>query len=250
MREAFRNAYTRTRIPLSYALVALALLPQFAPVPAGVAIAAIYSLGFIVLTSIFSIQDSLRRQNPEARFTEFYDVATEIRDAASTRAVRRGVEIQALGMSMGHAWTFLSSLLSSLAKDRNVRNVRVQVAMLDPEWEQIAAFNPTWPERTRTQRQAILEHFTSNSELTNRRNWEFELRLYRHTPNWHGICLDGEILFLSTCSWQNGRLVGGENEYERFQRGGGPRADRAFELFQTWFGSMDGHVVYHDIRVS
>jgi hypothetical protein len=249
MREAFKQAYSRIYKPLAYILVALAIVPQFAPVPNSVTVGALCTLGFIILASIFSIEEDLRIPGSEERFREFYDAATEIREAVMARASRQGVRVQALGMSMGHAWTFISGLLDSLAMDNNIRNVRVWVAMLDPDWDQLPRLNPTWPDRTRIHRESMLQYFSDHAALVNKRRWEFELRLYHHTPNWHGICLDGEVLFLSTCSWRNGRLVGGENEYERFTRGEGPRSDRAFELYESWFASTDGFVVYHDVAM-
>ena len=249
MRTAFKKAYARIRLPFAYVLLALAIVPQFTPVPTSVGIAAISTLGFILLASIFSIEDRLTSSETVDRFREFYDVATEMRESVLRRALRHGVDIRALGMSMGHAWTFTSGLMDSLASDTNVKHVRVTIAMLDPDWPSLIELNPAWPERTRMHRLSILQYFADHADLVNRRDWQFELRLYRHTPNWHGISLDGEVLFLSTCSWRNGHLVGGENEYERFQRGvGGARTDRAFELFDTWFAHTSNFIVYQAKR--
>jgi hypothetical protein len=234
----FVAAYNRGRAGIAYALVAFALAPQFLPLPAGVSYSALSVLGFVGVSVLFDVEARLQVAESANRFSQFYEVAAAMRSAALSRADRSGLHLQAVGMSMGHAWTFLAALLDEIAADPHVRDVKVDVAMLDPEWDQLEAINPHWAARCRPNRQAMETY--SNTKMADQatRNWALQIHTYRHMPNWHGICLDGEILFLSTCSWRDGNLVGGENEYERFERGRGDRSARAFELFESWLGAI------------
>jgi len=227
--------YQRLQVPLAFALVFLALGVEFTPLPKSVAASSLAALGMILLGLLFRLDNRLRGLDQPATFEEFYQVVAEMRAEFLNRAASsQNIELQAIGMSMSDAWNFMSNLLRTVETNHTAARVRFEVAMLDPTWDKIESFNSDWAESVPANAKAIERFISEHQQLIDSRKWKMSLYFYRHTPNWHGLCIDRQILYLSTCSWHGGRLVGANNDYERFERGSGARANRAFELFDTW----------------
>lgn len=212
----------------------MAVAPTVVPLPAEAGLAAASGLGVLVIAVLFDLEKTVIHRLSTSRFEDFHDVAADMRAVALRRAGKDNFRLDAIGMSMGHAWTLISGVLDTLLRDTNARNIQINISMLDPTWPELHQLNPGWAARAPANHTAIVDYIARHQNDFNQRHWTFALHTYRHMPNWHGICLDDQVLFLSTCSWQSAELTGGENEYERLERGSGDKNDRLFAIFRSW----------------
>jgi len=106
--------------------------------------------------------------------------------------------------------------------------------MLDPDWEELGRINPSWIVGAASSLERIQEFKRSNQEEILRRDWQFDIYLYRHMPNLHGFLIMDKILFLSSCYWRNGILQGGDNQYKRYELGDNFGGDEKIRDFKSW----------------
>jgi hypothetical protein len=69
-----------------------------------------------------------------------------------------------------------------------------------------------------------------------KKNISIKLVQYQHMPNWHGILVDYQHLFMGHCLWQDdGRLTAGQNPYDYYERGRSSLHDRKINQYVRWF---------------
>ncbi|MCH8945120.1 MAG: hypothetical protein IH910_10090 [Proteobacteria bacterium] len=232
----FHRAYNLFRRPTAYILMALAIAGQFLNVGI-LPSAALLALGIIVLELLFDLHKTLQSQTPTTTlFNDFYDASRAMTiEINRVLDLKNKITICALGMSMGHGWSFLRGTLEPLL--HNGRNVEVElnIAMLDPSWHEIDKLNPSWKDRAGANLAEINRFITDSRELMDRYSWSINIHTYRHMPNWHGVCINNDKLFLSHCYWKRGYLTGAENIYERINRDDGAHESSRVSHFMSWF---------------
>lgn len=212
--DTLRKIYGAIKRPLAIAMVVIVVLADLVPVPVAQT-TALGVLAIIMVEILFDIHKQLTEANIPRIFPDFISAAVAMRDAILEALSRKqSVRIRALGMSMGHAWPFLSSVLLPVLQSQEQKVVHLEVAMLDGHWDELARLNPYWAVRANAHHDEIVRFVESNREKLLNKGWRVDIYRYRHVPNWHGILLDDDKLFLSTCSWKDDILMGAENQYE------------------------------------
>jgi hypothetical protein len=231
-----RALWHRAQRPAALVLVVLAIGGSALGID-GLTLAAVAVLAALVLIVLFDIAEQVEPPSYAVeRFPEFFAVSDRISMEIDRRLRDNGsVHIRALGMSMGHAWTFLAGVIDEAARRRPNSKLTLDVAMLDPHWDGIAPLNPDWPARAQTHHAEITRFIADLGD----RAQSVHLHVYRHVPNWHGIALDSDLVFLSTCSWRSGRLQGGANPYVVVHRLNDP--DGSVDVFRSWFDAIVAH---------
>jgi hypothetical protein len=228
------KAYQHSKRPAALALVFIAAVGSVLTSTA-VQVAALTALCAILVEVLFEIQRYTIEHSRPRSFDNFYDVSLHIEEQIQQRMKRtRKVQIRAIGMSMGHAWPFLSEILRKLL-DSNAGAINLHLAIIDSQWNELAQVNPHWGQtadgnvaRISTFAEANISRLlTSGSTIT--------ISRYAHMPNWHGVLLDDDVLFESTCIWQGDTLAGAENEYERHVVSD-PIGAARIGRFTSWFG--------------
>jgi len=234
-----QRAYRASEIPLAFLLILVALAPQLLPVGREVTAAALSALGFILLGALFRIERSINRLEYSPRtYNEFYEVASEMRNVALSEVGDRGViEVQALGISMDHAWPFFAGLIDTILSTHSSQRIALELAMLDPTWPELPNL-PSSRRRLSANLQDIHLFYSRHQDVLKSGRLVMTLRLYRHMPNWHGVCVSGHTLFLSISTWANGNLLASGNPYQRFRRKDELGATQAFSTFESWFGHI------------
>jgi hypothetical protein len=148
---------------------------------------------------------------------------------------KREIHIRALGMSMGHAWQFLVGTLLPILLDNNKQRVILEIAMLDSNWSELPKINPDWISRSAANLKEINRFIEDNKEKLTKKGWSIKVYTYDYVPNWHGILLDEDILFLSSCFWTGKKLSGGENQYELITPTEGASEQFKIRQFKSWF---------------
>jgi hypothetical protein len=234
--RAIQRAYDRAETSLAFLLILVALSPQFVPIDKSVSAAALSALGFIILSTLFRMEKSVERPSGEVKtYNEFYEVASEMRvDAMSEVGERDVIRIQALGMSLNHAWPFFSGLIDTILAIHASQKIHVEVAMLSPTWEALPAISSS-KERLEANMCDVYAFYSRHQGAVSSGRLRMSLYPYAHMPNWHGVCISDHTLFLSSAIWSEGMLVGSGNPYHRYRRGVDLGAERAFSAFSTWF---------------
>jgi hypothetical protein len=230
-----RRGYTSIKRPLAFLLILTVIIGSIVPIPA-IQIAAIGLLGIIILETLFDIQSKFISKDRRVVFAEFFEASNFMKQVILSRVERNQcVQIRALGMSMGHAWPFLTNTLTPLL-DREMRQtVELHIAMLDGNWEELSRINPDWSSRAKTNLSEILRFINSHEKRLAAKEWTVTVHQYRHMPNWHGILIDDDLLFLSVCFWRNNRLTGAENGYELLSASDESLGRHRIAQFKTWF---------------
>jgi hypothetical protein len=232
--QSVHRAYERLKKPAAYAFVGLALLGavvQSMPLQ----VAALGALGVLILETLFAIRKHIEELETPRVFADFFETTAAMRSEMLRRLERNGsLRVRAMGMSMGHAWPFFMNTLAPLLRDGK-HAISLDIAMLDADWPDLVALNPGWVSRAKANADDIARLGASVSVAMQGSGSSLGLSLYRHMPNWHGVLIDDDLLFLSTCFWQGGTLTGAENRYELLSNGdpllGAPRITQ----FRSWF---------------
>lgn len=230
-----RDTYSRIKPVIAMLLAGAIVIAPAIPLD-GLQVAAIGALGVIILETLFDIHRIVNIREQSQIYAEFFDAAQAMKSAIIEYAKRkRHVRIRALGMSMGHAWPFLINILQPLL-DSNVQcSINLEIAMLDSKWQQLEKINPNWKAKSETLYDEINRFSKANLEKLNAKQWHISVVVYSHMPNWHGILLDEELLFLSTCFWRDGKLTGAENQYELYRSSDKQLGVHRISQFVTWF---------------
>jgi hypothetical protein len=227
------TAYRQSKRPIGVILVFIAALGSVLP-SAGIQIAALTALGGIILEVLFEIQSHTIDHARPRSFGNFYDVSLHIQEQIWQRIKRnRRIKIQAIGMSMGHAWPFLSDVLRKIL-DESAGAIDLHLAIIDSSWDQLAQINPHWGHTADGNVARISSFADINQARLVASGSHITVSRYAHMPNWHGVLLDEEVLFESTCIWQGEVLAGAENEYELHVMSDTSGAAR-ITRFKSWF---------------
>lgn len=229
-----RKAYQLAKKPTAYILLVLTLVSTVYP-QSEIQIAALIALAALVLEVIFDIQKHIASVPTGRVYSDFYQTTESMRNEISRRIEEgRPVSIRALGISMGHAWTFLtSSVTSRIQKDG--KQIDLQIAMINPAWEELSKINADWVARARTNYEEIERHASLMLPHLKSSGSSISLSVYSHMPNWHGVLIDDDILFLSACKWSNDTLFGGENRYEIVLASDTIGGYAKIDHFRSWF---------------
>jgi hypothetical protein len=203
-----------------------------------------------LLKSLFEIEGRLGETEPKP-IEDFNDALPRMK-AEVIRRLRSGqsVRIRILGISAQFSWrNLIDDAMDEYLRARapgemlDIRVLVVSVDVLD-RWRQ---------DRLKNYRQTFdkeLARFRSDRR-TREDSGQFtvSVREFDNLPQWHGIMIDADVLFLGTTRWQFDRgipeLTVGQNKYWRFTLGDRFRGSDRIEQFNDWFNmySKEGREV-------
>jgi hypothetical protein len=232
--QVAKRWYESLRKPLIVILVFLAFVARYLNIPI-TKDGAMLAAALLLINMLFEIHDLLLKDKAPTRFTRFHGAAIHFRKQVEQRATPRKVlSLKWLGMSMEYGCPFLDDMLSNLKRHHRRVRIELTVVMIDPEWPILKELNDTWPSKAQSSVKSmasLLKRIGTDSphDIT------VELYFYRHVPNWHGFVINDRFVYLSTCSWQEGRLLGGEVTYELIDAQADNIAAERVKHFLGWF---------------
>jgi hypothetical protein len=230
-----RRLYLSLRGLLAIILIVVAFLTGQFEIPIAKE-SALVAATLIMVSILLEIHKEVTSASPNRRFPRFHDAALEFRSKVEELAQRKGrVDIKWLGMGMDYGAPMLDDIISCLKSESFDIKVALNICMLDPEWEHLPAINDTWSHKGRSAIQSLSSLYDRLTGDDQRLQVTLDLHLYRHMPNWHGFMIDDRYLYLSKCSWDGERLLGGENEYELIDKTESDGSRREIECFMGWF---------------
>jgi hypothetical protein len=235
--SVLRKVYGRSKHAVAWVLIVIAAVGNIFSLPS-LEIPAVIALATIAIELLFSLDRRLLRMQSTAMHENFYAVSLALRSEIIERSHRnKKITIRAIGMSMAHAWPFFTDVTSPIIGDRSIR-LNLLVALLDPAWVDIQKVNRTWAEQAKTSYASMVRFSETHRQSLITSGSRISISLYAHMPNWHGVLIDDDTLFLSTCVWKNGSLNGAENSYEIIRSGERNEAVRRIEHFRSWFDKV------------
>jgi hypothetical protein len=156
-----------------------------------------------------------------------------------TRAIhgRGRCELVWIGVTLQSAWLTLENALGRELADRHLADVSIRLLQSDPDFlQQLLGQDSTQAKLTHEQAEHICRFASSHSEAMRQGSCTIELAQYAYMPNYHGLLVNGEVLYLATVRW------GGEafeelnvptEPFERFDRST-ERGRYMIDLYMAW----------------
>lgn len=127
-----RNAYFRTRQPLAYALILIAVGLSWVPAPE-LQTASLVALLTLITQILFEVHDAVAAIRTPRSFEDFFAAQPLMREYIQRSLDKRAtVSIRGLGMTLQHAWPLLETMLLPALDGGRTRNVHVELAVIDP----------------------------------------------------------------------------------------------------------------------
>lgn len=142
----FRN-YSEFRKILVYILFLISVILSIIPGPIAqlIQIAAIILLGWFILQIFFEILNPPTVLERPRQYDNFYNAWPDIKDYLMN-TLKKGspFTICWLDSSLEHASVLISDVLKPILLDSSKNPLKIELAMLDPNWAEIDKINPSW----------------------------------------------------------------------------------------------------------
>jgi|GEM_PF-907966 len=168
-----------------------------------------------------------------------YDHAILDVEAAYTRAAKECEEsgnvlkIRLMGVCLHKTFPTLRSFIEG-----NPYRIRIEIrmAIFDKQSVHFSQLDPRWKSLYETFESDLQELCATLEKNANHRNISIKMVRYNHLPNWHGVLINYQYLFLGHCLWnEDGRFTAGQNPYELFVRGTSGEHDYKLRHYIRWF---------------
>lgn len=240
MTTTFKKYYDRLKKYAIFLITGIIVISEFIEMPKYIQTISILTLCIMILEILFEIRDNVSKKSQNITFGEFYDVSLEMKKIILEELKSKNkIKIRAIGMSMGHAWQFFYNTLNPILTNPNDSSlVELEIAMLNSSWADLESINPYWRQKSNTNRDLISQFIHISEANINQKKWSIKLYSYSYMPNWHGVLINDNILYLSTCYWKDNLLQGGENPYEFIKSDGTKETELKISHFLNWFNHI------------
>lgn len=230
-----KHIYEKARVLLAYLLVGTAIILRLIPGP-DFAIPALIALCIIMLPIIFEIHKAVTVTEPVRSFTSFNDAISTIKHSLDTYFQGESTPlVRVLGYGLYYQWPMLDSYLANMLMRPNIPRLNLQIALLDPDWDECERLSTGYQEHAKSMINTIRAFVSDHKEQIVNCRWSVEVWTYRFTPHWFGILIGERKLFLGRSFWDNGRLRGGSNSLEMLTSDDGFLHLQKIEEFRGWF---------------
>ncbi|HAX99252.1 MAG TPA: hypothetical protein DCY12_10310 [Candidatus Atribacteria bacterium] len=232
----FRN-YSKFRKILVYILflfsVVLSIIPG--PIAQLIQIAVIILLGWFILQILFEILNPPTVLERPRQYDNFYNAWPDIKECI-INAFKKGspCTIWWLDSSLEHGSILINDVLKPILQDNLKSPMKIEFAMLDPNWPEIEKINPSWISLAKSNYESLKVFLDVYQEEIRKHEWSIDLSLYRFLPNIQGILINFEHLFISSCTWKNSQM-NHDNFYELHHFNDHFAGKEKIDQFRSWF---------------
>lgn len=118
---------------------------------------------------------------------------------------------------------------------RKIR-IEIRLAILDQDSDVYRTLDTRWEGLYTTFNEDLRELVTEIKDGRIKKNICIKLVKYSHMPNWHGVLINYQHLFMGHCLWHDdGRFTAGQNSYEYFIHSRGDEHLRKIKHYVKWF---------------
>jgi hypothetical protein len=236
--NAIQKFYTGIQKPFSFICLIVAVASNFGG-SKELQLTSLLAIGFVLLQILFEIHSTLSEQKENApKIFESYHIASPEMERLIDDQIKRNksISLKWLGTCMDYGWPFLRNYLVKLMSLNLDVSVKVEVAMLAPDWSDVAKVNLFWQIELKSQHDAI-EAFIKSCP---NKNIEVKLHTYRHMPYFTGLLINDKFLFLGLCQWSAGQYAVGSNHYTLYTKGKASEHEEQIVQYQSWFSLCSG----------
>lgn len=171
---------------------------------------------------------------PQQRFSNISEAKPKIMDCIrECYQTDNRVEIKWIGMTMLNAGSTLIFGFNDLVIEGVVRELHMNLAMLDGSWVDTYQINKAWnSKRVDTSRNNLQQFFATKQAAG--LNWHCAIRHYAHMPGIHGALINGKYLFLGMAQWLDGDMHAGERQYSFYTDQSADDREK-IRVFEGWF---------------
>jgi hypothetical protein len=191
-------------------------------------------------TRLKGIETSLKEPNPPS--FKNYTKVLPIIEATITEKLKENqdVDIKIIAVSAQYTWKLLiDETIPKLLKYGN-KNPKIAIKLLIVKPEYLRS----WGQRKLEIEGNNIKEFSPFFIENNKKYFEegrikLEIYEYDNIPQWHGILINNETLFMGRCKWkleqERKELEVGQREYRVYKLLDRFRGDERIELFINWF---------------
>ncbi len=174
---------------------------------------------------------------------ENYNAAQEhiLHDIRNILTQRRKLRIEVLAVSAKYSWRMLEDHIPTILQDASFVDCKIEISMVLCNEKILREWNlDRWVDDLRITVNGIAHLKQLCKDAMNSGRLNIELSSYDSLPMWHGVLLEGNILYMGRTRWvmlaegESPRLQVGSCEYRKFERndryGGNPR----IQMFINW----------------
>jgi hypothetical protein len=227
-----RRAFAYVREPVAYIAVVLTYVAAaLHDWRLGLSSVAIWATILVRIT--FEIHE---RTEPTTvrRFKDQADARMQFEECLRIAGNEDGfLQVKIIGMTMYDKWAMQQGAFDRLV---GVREVRVEVAMLDSAWLDQNPINPAWTGQRADVLAADIDSYVGrNAQRLKGLNWSFVTRRYKHMPMIHGTLVNEKYLFVGISCWEDKSLRAGDRPLDFYSFRDGEGALHKIDIFQRWF---------------
>lgn len=191
------------------------------------------------------IEKIAKQEKPFADFSDAFRDAEECIVARLNNGIKRQkikqdkIEIKILAVAMTFSWKFICNKIPKILTNYPFSYIDVEVVFVDYQYLEsldLETWDLNFAEESK-QRVREINNFINGlpDQLCSRLS--ISARVYRNLPNWHGILVDNEHLYLGRTDWSfltdRPKLTVGQNKYRYFDHSTSSGIER-IKLFKNW----------------
>ena len=190
------------------------VVPQLLPVAA-----------FVYLTALTSVVVDIHRRTEVIRtvFPSHQAATSAFFDEITSAIHAHGAcELAWIGVTMQSAWLTLENALGRAITDGQIADLHIRLLQSDPDYlRELLGTDDSLGQLAREQAEHICRFSTRNAQNLRSAGSTIELAQYAYMPNYHGLLINGETLYLATVRWAGpdfSELSVPTEPFERFDR--------------------------------
>ncbi|HXP38147.1 MAG TPA: hypothetical protein VN817_10315 [Solirubrobacteraceae bacterium] len=190
------------------------VVPQLLPIAA-----------FVYLTALTSVVVDIHRRTDVVRtvFPSHQETAGAFLEEITNAIHAHGpCELDWIGVTMQSAWLTLENAVGRAIADGQISDLHIRLLQSDPDYlRDLLGSDDGLGLLAREQAEYICRFCTRNTRSLNATESTIELAQYAYMPNYHGLLVNKEVLYLATVRWTGedfSELSVPHEPFERFDR--------------------------------
>jgi len=206
---------------------------------------------------IKTIRSQLKNPQPETfpRFPQIEPVL--LADLESLLISGRAINVKVIGVSAKYSWPFFKRFIDTVLERGNTTGVKMGFSFVVVRPNHLTSWGLIdWSLNCRTQIDTFRSYIESHRKTLADNKIELSMCEYDNLPHWHGVQVNGSILYLGRTGWtEDGDnrkydLKVGEVEYRRFEPDDCYGGKERIERYTQWFARYVARAIENDWNVT
>jgi hypothetical protein len=143
------------------------------------------------------------------------------------------IDIRCLGVALHVSWKTVRECVEEYQRDHGkFPKAVIRLKVLSPEWDSWDKLGRSWQRRNEVLFESVAEF---RQAIRGNPNIKLELFDYVYPPNWHGVLINEQHLFRSSCLYRDNEFTVHKNPYVYFRREANYYSDMQISEFLYWF---------------